>query len=195
MRAPLLPVGAAARASGFVAVTAIGAAALLHTVRHEPAPASKDAPKVETGDSIAAELMRCRNIGLAAQDDRLCLASWATERLGCLAKLPCSRTSRARCNPTRSSLVHQAAHSLSRFTFRCKRTLCHCLLLPMQPRNADCRPATNTGCAELLISQRAMPGQHRVSANCVSKATAPLFPLRRHGMCATAVQASLSDAR
>ena len=69
-----------------------------------------------------------------------------------LRTLPCSRTSRARCNPTRSSIGHPAAHSPSRFTFRCKRTLCHCLLLPMQPRNAGCRPAIDTGCAELLIS-------------------------------------------
>ena len=121
-------------------------------------------------------------------------ASHSPSRFKFLRKLPCSRTSRARCNPTRSSIGHQASHSPSRFKFRCARTLCHCLLLPMQPRNADCRPATKTGCAEFLISQRAMPGQHRVSANFVSKATAPPFPLRRHGMCATAVQASLSDA-
>ncbi len=80
MRAPLLSVRVASRAAGFLGVTAIGIAALLHAVRHDPAPASKDAPGSDTAGSIAAELTRCRNIGLAAQDDPSCLAAWAENR-------------------------------------------------------------------------------------------------------------------
>ena len=80
MRVPQFSVGAAARATGVVAVAGIGIAALLHAARHDDARTLNASTGHASTDPIAAELTRCQNIGMAAQDDQGCLAAWAKNR-------------------------------------------------------------------------------------------------------------------
>lgn len=69
--AKLARLGALALAGGAVlAALAVGGKALPGGVRSAKAPAT----------SLSAELDRCRALGAAAQDDRLCREAWRTSR-------------------------------------------------------------------------------------------------------------------
>jgi conjugative transfer region protein TrbK len=70
-------VPALARVIGYVAIAIVIAIAALH-VRHgaeAPRPAS-----AMPSDALAAELARCRTLGVAATNDTACSAAWAESR-------------------------------------------------------------------------------------------------------------------
>lgn len=74
---PLDPSKLARFGASALAVAAVLAAALAIGRQVPPAEA---APPAAASTSLSAELDRCRAIGAAAQDDRLCRDAWRTSR-------------------------------------------------------------------------------------------------------------------
>lgn len=70
--AKLARLGALVLAIGAVLAAALAVGGKTPPARVRPAPAS--------ASSLSAELDRCRAIGPAAQDDRLCREAWRTSR-------------------------------------------------------------------------------------------------------------------
>lgn len=67
-----------ARLGAVAVATATALAAALAIGRH--VPHAGGAPAATSPTSLSAELDRCRAIGAAAQDDRLCRDAWGTSR-------------------------------------------------------------------------------------------------------------------
>jgi conjugative transfer region protein TrbK len=80
MRLRPVNIAAIARVAGYGAVAAVIAAAALH-FRHAGAGAqvATHSP-VQQNDPLAAELLHCQSIGMAAQDDEACASAWAENR-------------------------------------------------------------------------------------------------------------------
>lgn len=70
--AKLVRLGALALAIGAVLAAALAVGG--------KAPPAGVRPAVAPATSLSAELDRCRTLGAAAQDDRLCRAAWRTSR-------------------------------------------------------------------------------------------------------------------
>ena len=78
MPRPSFPV--IARAAGYAAVAAVIVAAVMHVRWHVSDSAAETSVPATADNPLAAELARCRSIGMAAQDDRSCEAAWAENR-------------------------------------------------------------------------------------------------------------------
>ena len=80
MRGPLFNTRAVARASGFLLVAA-AIVALAVRFDRDGAKSHGMAPRpAQSTDPLAAELVRCQSIGMAAQSDAACAAAWAENR-------------------------------------------------------------------------------------------------------------------
>ena len=78
MRAPCLTLTAMSRTAGFALVGAAIVATALHFRDDRPTASSITAAR--PADPLAAELARCQALGMAAQNDATCTATWAENR-------------------------------------------------------------------------------------------------------------------
>lgn len=67
-------------ASALAVIVAIVVFAALRASRHIMPLATDGTAHLQSADPLNAELIRCRSIGIAAQDDHACLAAWSENR-------------------------------------------------------------------------------------------------------------------
>ncbi len=80
MRGHLLDIPTIGRAAGFALVAASILATTLHFDRRKAEPEPTTARLKPSVDPLAVELARCQSIGIAAQNDVACAATWAENR-------------------------------------------------------------------------------------------------------------------
>jgi conjugative transfer region protein TrbK len=80
MRLRPVNIAAIARVAGYVAVAAVIAAAALHFWHAGAGAQVATHSPVQQNDPLAAKLLHCQSIGMAAQDDKACALAWAENR-------------------------------------------------------------------------------------------------------------------
>ena len=80
MRRPIADLGAFGRTLGLVAVAAIVVVIAVHLRRSDEIARAPLPPASTPSDPLARELVRCQGLGMAAEDDADCKATWAENR-------------------------------------------------------------------------------------------------------------------
>jgi len=95
MRTRTLTIPALGRAAGFVLVAAAIVLAVVHVHQNDTPARLLPATTLRGADPVAAEMARCRAIGMDAKDDAACEATWTENRRRFFTYRPSDSTSPA----------------------------------------------------------------------------------------------------